>query len=69
MVEVDDDDIPPEAIVPDEGDAVSICRIGKRYAEEELGVELLCTNPGAGPFACDGRVCLPKAPKPLPASD
>lgn len=43
--------------------------LGKRYADEESGLELLCTKPGAGPLAADGRELAVKGPKPLPASD
>lgn len=43
--------------------------LGKRYADEETGVELLCTKPGPGPLSVDGRALEVKGPKPLPASD
>ena len=43
--------------------------IGKRYAEEELGLELLCTKGGAGTLTCNGVVLDVKGAKPLPASD
>lgn len=43
--------------------------LGKRYADEETGLELLCTKPGPGPLAVDGRELAVKGPKPLPASD
>lgn len=44
-------------------------QLGKRYADEELGVELLCTKAGQGTLAVNG-VALPlKNAKPLPASD
>src|SRR5689334_19059220 len=43
--------------------------IGKRYAEEELGLELLCTKGGAGTLTCNGAVLQVKGAKPLPASD
>ena len=43
--------------------------IGKRYADEELGLEVLCTRAGEGPLAV-GETTLPqKGAKPLPASD
>ncbi|WP_163506520.1 hypothetical protein [Fodinicola acaciae] len=43
--------------------------LGKRYADNELGLELLCTKPGQGTLAVNG-VPLPLKPaKPLPASD
>jgi hypothetical protein len=43
--------------------------MGKRYAEESLGLELLCTRPGNGTLACNGTVLPIKGAKPLPASD
>ena len=43
--------------------------IGKRYADEELGLELLCTRGGAGTLTCNGVVLEIKGAKPLPASD
>jgi hypothetical protein len=43
--------------------------IGKRYADEELGLELLCTRGGAGTLTCNGVALGLKGAKPLPASD
>jgi hypothetical protein len=43
--------------------------LGKRYADEELGVEVLCTKAGSGTLAVDGRPLAIKTAKPLPASD
>jgi hypothetical protein len=43
--------------------------IGKRYAEESAGIELLCTKAGAGPIAWNGVGLSVHAPKPLPSSD
>jgi hypothetical protein len=43
--------------------------LGKRYADEELGLELLCTSPGAGSLTCNGAPLALKGAKPLPASD
>jgi hypothetical protein len=43
--------------------------LGKRYADEELGIELLCARPGDGALAVDGQVLLVKGAKPLPSSD
>jgi hypothetical protein len=43
--------------------------MGKRYADEELGLELLCTRPGDGALTVDGRPLLVKGAKPLPSSD
>ncbi len=43
--------------------------IGKRYADEELGLELLCTRAGDGTLTCNGVVLAVKGAKPLPSSD
>ncbi|GAB3072186.1 hypothetical protein [Nocardioides zeae] len=43
--------------------------IGKRYVDEESGVEVLCVKGGAGPLAVAGRVLTVKSAKQLPASD
>ena len=44
-------------------------QLGKRYVDDEAGVELLCTKPGTGSLGCDGRPLTLKAAKPLPSSD
>jgi hypothetical protein len=44
-------------------------QIGKRYADEELGLELLCTKPGKGALTVDGHLLPLKSAKPLPSSD
>ena len=43
--------------------------LGKRYADDELGLELLCTRPGTGALTVDGRLLPLKGAKPLPSSD
>jgi hypothetical protein len=43
--------------------------LGKRYADEQTGLELLCTKPGPGELAIDGRALTLKGAKPLPSSD
>jgi len=43
--------------------------LGKRYTDEELGLELLCTKPGPGALAVNGAPLELKQAKPLPASD
>lgn len=43
--------------------------VGKRFADPEAGVELLCTKPGTGVPALDGELIALKESKPLPASD
>ncbi|MER5628427.1 hypothetical protein ABT061_46155 [Streptosporangium sp. NPDC002544] len=44
-------------------------QIGKRYVDEELGLELLCTKAGQGSLAVGERPLLLKDAKPLPTSD
>jgi hypothetical protein len=43
--------------------------IGKRYTDEESGIEVLGAKAGAGSLAFDGRPLVLKEAKPLPASD
>jgi hypothetical protein len=43
--------------------------LGKRYADDEVGIELLCTRAGAGALTVGGRPLLVKGAKPLPSSD
>ena len=43
--------------------------VGKRYADEKLGVELLCTKGGQGSLAVGEEPLLVKSAKPLPSSD
>ena len=43
--------------------------MGKRYADDDLGLELLCTRAGTGALTVDGRPLLVKGAKPLPSSD
>ena len=44
-------------------------QIGKRYADDDLGLELLVTKPGKGTLAVNGTPLGLKGAKPLPASD
>jgi len=43
--------------------------LGKRYADEERGLELLCTKSGTGALTLDGQPLALKGAKPLPSSD
>jgi hypothetical protein len=43
--------------------------LGKRYVDEALGLELICTKPGAGTLAANGSPLSLKTAKALPASD
>ena len=44
-------------------------QLGKRYADEELGLELLCTKAGEGSLSVGETLLEVKGAKPLPASD
>jgi hypothetical protein len=43
--------------------------LGKRYADDESGLELLCVKGGSGQLSVAGRVLRPREARPLPASD
>ncbi|QUD90368.1 hypothetical protein [Phenylobacterium montanum] len=43
--------------------------VGKRYADETSGLEVLCSKSGGGAFSADGRLLTIKEAKKLPASD
>lgn len=60
------------APVPDESSVLADgvgSQLGKRYADEELGLELLVTKAGSNEPSIDGRTLELKAAKPLPSSD
>lgn len=44
-------------------------QVGKRYADDETGAEILCSKAGAGSLAIDGRPIAVKDAKKLPSSD
>jgi hypothetical protein len=43
--------------------------IGKRYSDELIGLEVLCSKAGEGTLTCNGAPLVSKGAKPLPASD
>jgi hypothetical protein len=45
------------------------CQMGKRFADDETGLEVLCVKPGAGSLSIGGRPIGAKEAKKLPASD
>ncbi|MER6808175.1 hypothetical protein ABT299_02745 [Spirillospora sp. NPDC000708] len=65
---VDAKQAPAPSGVPAE-DAREGTQLGKRYAAEALGIELLCTKPGEGTVAANGTPLVLQGAKPLPASD
>lgn len=48
---------------------VSGSQMGKRFADEDSGLEVLCSKAGAGSLAIDGKAIVAKDAKKLPASD
>ena len=61
-----DAEVTPQAVVAgfDQG-----TQLGKRYADDELGLELLCTKAGDGSISVGETLLEVKGAKPLPASD
>lgn len=43
--------------------------MGKRFADDDLGLEVLCTKPGAGSLSVADALLPVKGAKPLPSSD
>jgi hypothetical protein len=43
--------------------------VGKRYTDDETGLEVLCSKAGPGSLAADGRALPLKGANPLPSSD
>ena len=44
-------------------------QLGKRYADDELGIEVLCTKAGEGSISVGETILAVKGAKALPASD
>ena len=44
-------------------------QLGKRYADDARGLELLCTKPGAASLSIGDELLEIKGAKPLPSSD
>jgi hypothetical protein len=66
VVPIDDPAPPTGAVDPGFADSVAI---GKRYVDEESGLEVLGAKPGKGSLAFNGTAMTIKGAKPLPASD
>jgi hypothetical protein len=66
VLTIDDAAAPTGAISTDFAEGVAI---GKRYVDEESGLEVLGAKAGKGSLAFDGRAMTVKGAKPLPASD
>ncbi|HVX22135.1 MAG TPA: hypothetical protein VHB02_12355 [Acidimicrobiales bacterium] len=59
-------DAPGGAVDPDHNAGTEL---GKRYVDDDAGIEVLCTRPGDGSLAVAGRPLVLKEAKPLPSSD
>ena len=57
------------AVTPPDVSLAAGCLLGKRYVEESVGIEVLCTRAGQGSLTVDGERLTVKDTKPLPASD
>ena len=44
-------------------------QVGKRYVDDELGLEVLCSKAGKGTLAVGDRALALQSAKPLPTSD
>jgi hypothetical protein len=60
---------PTAAGATPEGEPGGGLLIGKRYADETFGLELLCVKGGDYPVAVNGTALAQKNARPLPASD
>jgi hypothetical protein len=45
------------------------CQLGKRYADDDTGIEVLCTKPGPASLSLGDEPLHLKGAKPLPSSD
>ena len=61
-------DAPVEAAVAGGGQRGGTL-LGKRYADEAAGIEVLCTKAGEGSLSLAGEPLPTKEAKPLPSSD
>lgn len=58
----------PEGLTP-AADRAEGVKMGKRYVDEETGIEALVSKAGDGSLSIDGRVLNLKEAKALPSSD
>jgi len=59
---------PPAGLVPESGLETGT-QVGKRYAEESTGIEVLCTKAGPGSLSLGAEPLTIKGAKALPSSD
>lgn len=62
------DEAPPGGLVLN-ADFAGGTPIGKRYTDEESGIEVLASKGGSGTLAVNGTALPMKGAKPLPSSD
>jgi hypothetical protein len=65
MVSLGEEGSGGEPVAPYDGGTM----LGKRYADEETGLEVLCTKAGSGALSLGDVVLAIKEAKPLPSSD
>jgi hypothetical protein len=65
MLPIDGSERDPVTREPDQG----VTLLGKRYADPDGCVEVLCTKGGPGALTCQGRTMQVKDAKALPSSD
>ncbi|KOV68047.1 hypothetical protein ADL01_23980 [Streptomyces sp. NRRL WC-3618] len=58
----------PDPTAPQVSDGPPI-HLGKRYTDDDSGIEVLCTKAGIGPLTFGNSQLTQKAAKALPASD
>jgi hypothetical protein len=61
-------DTPPAGLTP-AADLSGGSLVGKRYADADTGLEVLCAKPGVGSLSVSGRPLVVKDAKKLPSSD
>lgn len=66
MVPIDEPGPPGAVLDPGLGEGTML---GKRYVDEDTGLELLCTKGGDGTLTVDSRALVLQGAKPLPSSD
>jgi hypothetical protein len=60
---------PGTAVLPLDPEFAGGTQLGKRYAYDAAGLELLCTKAGEGALSVGTEVLAVKAARPLPSSD
>jgi hypothetical protein len=61
-------DTPPAGLTP-AAEFSGGSLVGKRYADADTGLEVLCAKPGTGSLSLSGRLLVVRDAKKLPSSD